>query len=37
MCGDARPELGAEALREAFAPDRLEIVEHRRGVVDGPE
>ena len=37
MCGDARPELGAEALREAFAPDRLEIVEHRRGVVDGPQ
>jgi S-adenosylmethionine decarboxylase len=34
MCGDARPELGAEVLRETFAPDRTEIVEHRRGLVD---
>jgi S-adenosylmethionine decarboxylase len=37
MCGDARPELGAEALREAFAPERLEIGEYRRGVIDGPK
>jgi S-adenosylmethionine decarboxylase len=34
MCGDARPELGAEVLRETFTPSRTEIVEHRRGVVD---
>lgn len=37
MCGDARPELGAEVLRQTFAPTRTEIVEHRRGVVDVPE
>ncbi|HSG89685.1 MAG TPA: adenosylmethionine decarboxylase [Pseudomonadales bacterium] len=37
MCGDARPELGAEVLRETFAPSRTEIVEHRRGVVDDPD
>ena len=34
MCGDARPELGAEVLRQTFAPVRTEIVEHRRGMVD---
>ena len=34
MCGDARPDLGAEVLRAAFKPERTEIVEHRRGVVD---
>lgn len=37
MCGDARPELGAEVLRKTFAPDRTEIVEHRRGTVDVEE
>lgn len=37
MCGDARPELGAEVLRQTFAPTRTEIVEHRRGVVDVQE
>ena len=35
MCGDARPELGARLLEETFLPDRTEIVEHRRGRVDG--
>ncbi|MBL6716370.1 MAG: adenosylmethionine decarboxylase [Pseudomonadales bacterium] len=34
MCGDAKPMLGAEALRKTFAPERHEIGEHRRGVID---
>lgn len=35
MCGDARPELGAEVLSEAFGPSRTEILEQKRGVIDG--
>ncbi len=35
MCGDARPELGAEVLREKFTPSRMEILEQKRGVIDG--
>ncbi len=35
MCGDARPELGAEVLRECFKPTRQEILEQKRGVIDG--
>jgi S-adenosylmethionine decarboxylase len=35
MCGDARPELGAEVLREKFTPTRMEILEQKRGVIDG--
>lgn len=35
MCGDARPELGAEVLREKFTPTRIEILEQKRGVIDG--
>lgn len=35
MCGDARPELGAEVLRSAFEPTRQEILEQKRGVIDG--
>ncbi|MBL6719310.1 MAG: adenosylmethionine decarboxylase [Pseudomonadales bacterium] len=34
MCGDAKPELGVEALRKTFAPKRHEVAEHRRGVID---
>lgn len=37
MCGDARPERGAEVLAETFRPARTEVVEHRRGVIDAPE
>ena len=35
MCGDAQPELGVEILREQFMPSRTEILEQRRGVIDG--
>lgn len=35
MCGDARPELGAEVLREKFLPSRMELLEQKRGVIDG--
>ena len=34
MCGDARPELGVEVLKQTFTPARTEITEHRRGRVD---
>lgn len=37
MCGDARPELGAEVLRQAFQPRRQEILEQKRGVIDDPQ
>ncbi|MGF1561551.1 MAG: adenosylmethionine decarboxylase [Geminicoccaceae bacterium] len=31
MCGDARPELTVDVLREAFTPARIVVGEHRRG------
>ena len=33
MCGDADPQKAAEVLAEALAPGRIEINEHRRGVI----
>lgn len=36
MCGDAVPHVAIEELRAAFRPSRLEVGEHRRGVVDAP-
>jgi S-adenosylmethionine decarboxylase len=35
MCGDAVPHVAIEELREAFSAERVEVVEHRRGTVDG--
>lgn len=40
MCGDAMPHVAMAELRRAFKPERLEVVEHRRGIVQslaGPE
>ncbi len=31
MCGDARPELCIDVLRDAFSPDKLVVGEHLRG------
>lgn len=31
MCGDAKPELCVEVLREAFAADKVVVGEHLRG------
>ena len=36
MCGDAAPHVAIEELRAAFRPARLEVGEHRRGIVDDP-
>lgn len=36
MCGDAAPHVAIEELRAAFRPSRLEVGEHRRGIVDAP-
>lgn len=33
MCGDAEPEKAAAVLERALSPQRIEITEHRRGVV----
>ncbi len=33
MCGECRPELAAETLRNAFEPARAELSVERRGVV----
>ncbi len=33
MCGDARPHATIEVFREAFGPDRVEVIEHRRGTL----
>ena len=33
MCGGSRPELAAEALRSALAPERSQTTVERRGVV----
>jgi S-adenosylmethionine decarboxylase len=34
MCGDAVPHVAIEELRSAFAPSRIDVLEHRRGTVD---
>ena len=33
MCGDCDPYRSVEVLRDAFTPGRVEISEHRRGVI----
>ena len=34
MCGDAVPHVAVEELQAAFEPSRLEVSEHRRGILD---
>lgn len=34
MCGACDPNLAIPVLKAAFAPDRIDIVEQRRGLVD---
>jgi hypothetical protein len=34
MCGDATPHVAMAELRRAFKPERLEVVEHRRGLCE---
>ena len=34
LCGGCRPDLAAEAIRSALAPERTEMSVERRGVVD---
>jgi S-adenosylmethionine decarboxylase len=31
MCGDAEPQRAVDVLRDAFAPDRMDVGEHLRG------
>ncbi|WP_372425927.1 adenosylmethionine decarboxylase [Salinarimonas chemoclinalis] len=33
MCGDARPHAAIAVLREAFAPARIQLAEHKRGMI----
>lgn len=33
MCGDCRPQKTIEVLKEGFSPDRINVVEHKRGIV----
>lgn len=33
MCGDANPHQTIAVFREAFRPDRIDLVEHRRGIL----
>lgn len=33
MCGDARPHDAIKVLREAFAPARIQLAEHKRGMI----
>lgn len=33
MCGDARPHDTIEVFRDAFRPERVELIEHRRGLL----
>lgn len=33
MCGDTDPYRALPVLREAFAPERMQVAEHRRGVL----
>jgi S-adenosylmethionine decarboxylase len=35
MCGNTRPELAVEELKQAFAPETVSIVEHLRGATHG--
>jgi S-adenosylmethionine decarboxylase len=37
MCGDAVPHVAVEELQAAFGPARLEVSEHRRGVLGEAE
>ena len=32
MCGDCDPYKGVPALKEAFAPDKVQLTEHKRGL-----
>lgn len=34
MCGDAKPELAVPILKQAFAAERVEVNEIRRGILD---
>jgi S-adenosylmethionine decarboxylase len=34
MCGEATPHVAMAELRRAFKPERLEVVEHRRGLCE---
>lgn len=34
MCGDAVPHVAMTELKKAFKPECLEVVEHRRGIVE---
>ena len=36
MCGDAVPHVAVAELQAAFGPSRLEVSEHRRGILDEP-
>lgn len=33
MCGNCDPYLTLPVLREAFAPERVQVAEHKRGVI----
>ena len=33
MCGDAKPHATIPVFREAFRPERIDLVEHRRGIL----
>lgn len=33
MCGDCLPQKTIEVLRDGFSPDRINVVEHKRGIV----
>lgn len=33
MCGDAKPHAAIPVLREMFEPERVHVVEHRRGIL----
>ncbi|WP_373290577.1 adenosylmethionine decarboxylase [Salinarimonas ramus] len=33
MCGDARPHEAVKVLREAFSPARIQLAEHKRGMI----
>jgi len=37
MCGDAVPHVAIEELREAFSAARVDVVEHRRGTLEGED
>lgn len=33
MCGDCLPQKTLDVLREGFSPDRINVVEHKRGII----